>query len=95
MDSIGNMYVTERTDINLYDNSRTNPFSGVRMITPNGTVTTLTGYYGNTGNTDGSYNTAQTGWLIGIAVSPTAIYVSDYSNNVIRKISCGGNCFFF
>ena len=88
IDSLGNLYVTERASFTLTSDK----FSGVRMLSsPNYNVTTLIGYMNNTvGISDGTYNTAKPGVLVGIAVSDTAIYVADFGNHYIRKLDCGG-----
>ncbi|VDB00472.1 hypothetical protein S1OALGB6SA_1554, partial [Olavius algarvensis spirochete endosymbiont] len=58
----------------------------IRKITPAGVVSTLAGT-GTLGHTDGASNTAQFNSPIGVAVdSESNVYVTDFSNNRIRKI---------
>jgi sugar lactone lactonase YvrE len=73
IDAAGNLYAG--------DNTR------VRLITPDGTVSTLAG--GGTGNTiDGPAKLASFGIMRGIIVNPSGnmIYVADYLTSLIRKI---------
>lgn len=75
-DGQGNVYVTEEFRI--------------RKISPVGNVSTLTG--GNTdGFADGPLSSAKFGSLTGIAIDGQAnIYVADYGNQRIRKITSSG-----
>jgi len=77
VDASGNVYVAD------YGNNL------VRQISPAGMVTTLAG---NTtqGNTNGVDTTAEFSQPTGVAVDAAGnVYVADYGNNVIRKISAG------
>jgi len=74
VDSSGNVFVAD------FSNHR------IRKITPAGVVSTLAGT-GTLGHTDGASNTAQFNSPIGVAVdSESNVYVTDFSNNRIRKI---------
>src|SRR5688572_21923593 len=58
----------------------------IRKIEPNGNVTTIAGT-GIIGFRDGAAAEAKFGNCYGMAVGPDgAVFVSDYSNQVIRKI---------
>ena len=62
----------------------------IRKITPLGVVTTVAGT--TQGYLNGPIAQAQFGQLEGICIDATGnIYVSDFTNNVIRKISTDGN----
>ena len=74
----GNVYVTE-----FYGND-------IRKITPGGIVTTLAGS-ATAGSTDGIGAGASFNNPFGIAVDANeSVYVADYSNNMIRKITPAG-----
>jgi len=78
VDSSGNVFVGD------LDNHR------IRRITPAGVVSTLAGT-GIRGHADGIGNTAQFNDPLGVAVDSSGnVYVADYSNNRIRKITPGG-----
>jgi sugar lactone lactonase YvrE len=63
----------------------------IRKITPAGAVTTLAGSAGHSGSTDGSGSTARFNYPIALAVdSATNVYVADYTNHTIRKITPAG-----
>lgn len=73
----GNIYVADE------DNN------AIRMITPGGVVTTLAGT-GSAGSSDGSAGSATFYYPCGVAVDGSGnVYVADYNNNKIRKISNG------
>ena len=60
----------------------------IRKITPGGVVTTVAGIFGTTGTSDGVGSNAQFCYPRGIAVdSGTNLYVADYLNQAIRKIT--------
>jgi len=61
----------------------------IRMLEPNGIVTTFAGN-GTQGSNDGSATQASFSYPTGITVGPDgAVYVADWGNHVIRKISAG------
>ncbi|MFH6999695.1 hypothetical protein ACHRVZ_17360, partial [Flavobacterium sp. FlaQc-57] len=77
VDASGNVYVA---DVVNY---------AIRKITPGGAVTTLAG--GTFGNADGAGTAAQFKDPYGVAVDASGnIYVADYGNNKIRKITSAG-----
>jgi gliding motility-associated-like protein len=77
MDGAGNLYVTD-----AYNNA-------IRMITPSGVVSTFAGSAtGLIGFTDGTGTAANFNFPDGTAIDQAGnLYVSDYNNNSIRKIS--------
>jgi hypothetical protein len=78
-DSAGNLYVTDRGNNNI------------RMITPAGVVTTLSGNAGVTGSADGTGSAASFNSPLGITVSSAGnLYVADSGNSTIRKITPAG-----
>ncbi len=63
----------------------------VRKVTPAAVVTTVAGTYGGPGATDGYATNALFNYPAGVAVDGnTNVYVADYSNQTIRKISPTG-----
>jgi sugar lactone lactonase YvrE len=79
VDSAGNVYVAD-------SNNNT-----IRKITPSGVVSTLAGLAGTTGSADGTGNAARFNQPYGVAVdSGGNIYVADYLNSTIRKITSTG-----
>ena len=75
----GTVYVAD-TDNNL-----------IRKISPKGTVTTLAGKAGESGNTDGAGDAARFREPRGIAVDTAGnVYVADTGNNSIRQITPAG-----
>jgi len=79
VDSAGSVYVADR------DNHT------IRKITPAGVVTTFAGFAGSAGNTDGPGGSARFNTPKGLAVDQAGyIYVADWGNNSIRKISPAG-----
>jgi sugar lactone lactonase YvrE len=63
----------------------------IRIITPNGTVTTLAGSAGNSGSSDGTGSAAQFESSYGVAVDQSNnVYVADSGNNTIRLITPDG-----
>ena len=63
----------------------------VRMITPGGVVSTIAGSAGNEGDVDGAGTNARFANLEGIAVDAlTNLYVADFGNNAVRKITRTG-----
>jgi sugar lactone lactonase YvrE len=78
-DSAGNVYVADS------DNST------IRKITPGGVVTTLAGTAGLTGSTDGTGAAARFDSPNGVATDSAGnVYVSEWGNNTIRKITPAG-----
>ena len=63
----------------------------IRKITSAGVVTTLAGSAGSTGSVNGQGTAAKFNYPFGVAIGGDgAVYVADYTNNLIRKISTGG-----
>ncbi len=80
MDSSGNVYVAD-----TYNHL-------IRKITPGGAVTTLAGSAGVTGATNATGTAASFNYPDGVAVDSSGnVYVADYGNNLIRKITYWGN----
>jgi gliding motility-associated-like protein len=76
-DNAGNVYVADTKNYKI------------RKITPAGVVTTIAGT-GNSGTTNGPVASAEFGYPTGIAFAPDGtIYVTEYNNHTIRKISSG------
>jgi hypothetical protein len=79
VDSTGNLYVGDR------DNAT------IRKITPAGDVSTLAGQAGSPGSSDGAGNAARFNFPLGIAVDSTGdVFVADYNNHVIRRVTQAG-----
>lgn len=79
VDAQGNVYVTE-----FYNHT-------VRKISPGGMVSTLAGTPGQTGYTEGRGDQARFNSPNQLALDPQGnIYVTDYGNNAIRKITPAG-----
>jgi sugar lactone lactonase YvrE len=85
-DPAGNLYVTDTGN------------DTVRMITPEGVVTTLAGTAGNPGSADGNGARAQFNFPRGITIDRAAIlnpnlnlYIADTNNNTIRKLNLSGD----
>jgi len=76
VDSAGNVYVADTEN------------STIRMVTPAGVVTTLAGDQGNWGSADGVGSAARFFYPSGVAVdSAGTLYVADYFENTIRKVT--------
>jgi uncharacterized repeat protein (TIGR03803 family) len=79
VDSTGNLYVTD------------NQNETIRKVTPVGSnwvVTTLAGLAGNYGSADGTGSAARFHDPTGVAVDTNGnVYVGDYSNDTIRKVT--------
>ncbi len=79
VDNAGNVYVADSGN------------STIRKITPGGTVSTLAGLAGNIGNANGTGTNASFYQPAGVAVDSSAnVYVADYGNHTIRKITPAG-----
>ncbi len=64
----------------------------IRKISSTGTVSTFAGSAGVTGSTDGTGSTARFNLPTGLAIDSAGnLYVSDTTNNTIRKITSAGN----
>ena len=79
VDAAGNIYVADTGN------------STIRKITSAGVVSTLAGSPGNVGSSDGAGTNASFSQPQGIALDTTTnLYVADYGNNTIRKITPAG-----
>jgi streptogramin lyase len=79
VDSAGNVYVADSYN------------STIRKVTPVGVVTTLAGLAVSSGSADGTGSAARFAFPDGVAVdSATNVYVADYNNNTIRKVTPAG-----
>jgi sugar lactone lactonase YvrE len=79
VDDSGNVYVADSGN------------SAIRKISPAGVVTTLAGLPGTSGSADGTGTAARFGLPVGIALAPSGeLYVTDYTNNLIRKVTLAG-----
>jgi len=79
LDAAGNLYVADSTN------------HTIRKVTSSGVVTTLAGAAGVAGYVDATGTAARFNYPAGIAVDAAGnVFVSDRSNNVIRRISTAG-----
>jgi hypothetical protein len=79
VDSAGNVYVADSGN------------STIRQVTPGGAVTTLAGLAGSYGSADGTGGAARFYGPGGVAVDSAGnVYVADYDNHAIRKVTPGG-----
>ena len=79
VDSTGNVYVADTSN------------NAIRKIASVGTVTTLAGLAGTSGTLDGTGTAARFNFPYGVAVdSSGSVYVTDYSNSLIRKVTSAG-----
>lgn len=80
VDGAGNVYVSDTNN------------STIRRIAPGGAVTTLAGAAGSTGSGDGNGGSARFNYPVGLAVdSAGVVYVADFGNSVIRKVTANGD----
>ena len=80
VDAAGNVYVADSGN------------NAIRKITSGGTVTTLAGLAGTGGSADGSGSAARFNFPTGIAIDSAGyLYVADYGNHTIRKVSPAGD----
>ncbi|MGA2867171.1 MAG: hypothetical protein ABSF95_22060 [Verrucomicrobiota bacterium] len=78
-DSAGNVYVADTGN------------HTIRKVTPGGVVTTLAGLAGSQGSADGTGSAARFNYPWGVAVDSAGnVYVADYGNSTIRKVTPGG-----
>ena len=81
-----NLVVDDNTNVYVTDTFN----HTLRKITPDGVVTTLAGSAGNPGSIDDVGTNARFDFPVGIAVDDgTNLYVSDFANNSIRKVTMG------
>ena len=74
VDSVGNIYVADTAN------------NTIRLVTSDGTVTTLAGLAGSPGNADGTGGAARFNRPLGVALDSTGnIYVADTCNQCLRK----------
>lgn len=79
VDSAGNVFVADTWN------------HTIRKITSAGAVSTWAGLAGNFGSADGTNSKARFNWPTGIAVdSASNLFVTDFLNHTIRKITPGG-----
>jgi formylglycine-generating enzyme required for sulfatase activity/sugar lactone lactonase YvrE len=79
VDSAGNVYVADMGN------------HTIRKITAVGVVTTLAGFPGGSGSVNGTGSAARFNQPFGIAADSAGnVYVADYANHTIRKITSGG-----
>ena len=79
VDGSGNVYVAD-----LYNHT-------IRKISPSGVVTTLAGLAGSNGSADGTGSGARFYYPRGVAVDGSGnVYVADYANHTIRKVTSSG-----
>ena len=80
--------VDQQTNIYVADTGN----NSIRLVTPAGMVSTLAGSAGVTGYSDGTNTTALFNEPAGLAMDPAGnLYVSDYLNQTIRKITPNGS----
>jgi len=79
VDSAGNVYVADMRN------------HTIRKVTPAGVVTTLAGLAGSSGSANGTGSAARFFNPSGVAVDSAGnVYVADYYNSTIRKVTPGG-----
>jgi sugar lactone lactonase YvrE len=79
VDAAGNVFVTDASS------------NTIRKITPAGDVSTLAGSAGMAGSTNGTGAAARFDWPWGVAVDSAGnVYVSEWNNHTIRKITPAG-----
>jgi streptogramin lyase len=76
VDTNRNVYVADSSDFTI------------RKVTPAGVVTTLAGLAGNAGSANGTGSAARFNYPLGVAVDTNGnVYVADWGNNSIRKVT--------
>ena len=79
VDGSGNVYVADEVNYTI------------RKVTPGGVVSTLAGLAGSSGSSDGTGSAARFNNPLGVAVDGSGnVYVADYGNSTIRKVTSGG-----
>jgi sugar lactone lactonase YvrE len=79
LDNAGNVYVADTGN------------HAIRKVTPAGVVTTIAGTSGTAGATDGTGTAASFSYPSDVAVDGSGnVYVADYDNHTIRKITSAG-----
>ena len=79
VDSAGNVYVADSQNFTI------------RKVTPAGVVTTLAGLAGSFGSADGTGSAARFYYPTGVAVDSAGnVYVADFANDTIRKVTPAG-----
>ena len=80
LDNAGNVYIADLGN------------HVIRRLAPNGVVTTIAGSPGIAGNADGAGSAARFNSPYGLTIDPAGnLYVADWGNQVIRKISPSGS----
>jgi sugar lactone lactonase YvrE len=79
VDTAGNVFVADTVN------------NTIRRISSGGIVSTIAGLAGSAGSVDGTGSAARFNSPVGIAIDNSGnLYVTDYGNHTIRKISSGG-----
>jgi alpha-tubulin suppressor-like RCC1 family protein len=79
VDSQGNVYVADSEN------------HTIRKVKPSGEISTLAGLAGKTGNADGTGSAARFNFPTSLGIGPTGdIFVTDFYNSVIRKVTPAG-----
>lgn len=79
VDGAGNVFVADQLN------------AAIRVVTPDGMVSTLAGLAGNPGSADGPVGVAQFNWPAGVAVDGAGnAFVADCYNHTVRKVTPEG-----